>query len=113
MPEKIGRTRKTRRLRDIGYQDALAGKPIDAFKDVPLARHSESLRAEYEIGYRAAKQENKCNVWPMRADGTPKTMGELSKEQQQQIFRDAVEALKPEFATIGVDLELDIDRKQS
>jgi hypothetical protein len=44
-------------LRNIGYADAKAGKKIDAFYDVPMLRHSENERAEYEIGYRAAKQE--------------------------------------------------------
>lgn len=56
-------------LRQIGERDARAGKSIDAFqslthKDVGLNdtrsrrrfRLTESMRAEYEIGYRAAKK---------------------------------------------------------
>jgi hypothetical protein len=41
------------KLRKIGERDARAGKPIEAFYDVPLVRHTEALRASYEIGYRA------------------------------------------------------------
>lgn len=47
-------------LRELGERDARAGKAITAFYDAPLAghhRHNENARAEYEIGYRAAKQE--------------------------------------------------------
>lgn len=47
-------------LRSLGERDARAGKSINAFYDAPLAghhRHNENARAEYEMGYRAAKQE--------------------------------------------------------
>ena len=51
-----------RALRQQGEQDALAGKPIDAFYQITppkrrgkTGRLTESMRAEYEIGYRAAK----------------------------------------------------------
>lgn len=47
-------------LRLLGEKDARAGKSINAFFDAPLAghhRHNENARAEYEMGYRAAKQE--------------------------------------------------------
>lgn len=43
------------KLRVHGERDALADKPINAFLDIPNIRHSESERASYEIGYRAAK----------------------------------------------------------
>lgn len=42
-------------MRQIGEQDALAGKLIDAFYQIPGIRHSERQRAEYEIGWRAAQ----------------------------------------------------------
>lgn len=67
-----GKNRK-RLLREIGERDAIAGKSIDAFQslthaDVGLTntsarrrfRLTESMRAEYEIGYRAAKKEKSC-----------------------------------------------------
>ena len=44
-------------LRMRGATDARLGKPIDAFQQIPAARLTESMRAEYEIGYRAAKAE--------------------------------------------------------
>lgn len=47
----------SRRLRDTGAQDARAGKPIDAFYDIPKIRHTEGMRAAYEIGYRVVKDE--------------------------------------------------------
>lgn len=52
-------------LRLLGEKDARAGKSINAFYDAPLAghhRHNEKARAEYEIGYRAAKQEMRKEV---------------------------------------------------
>jgi hypothetical protein len=45
------------RMRRLGEEDAKAGKPIEAFYDIPKIRHTEGMRAEYEIGYRAAKEE--------------------------------------------------------
>ena len=45
------------RLRLIGEKDARAGKSIEAFYDIPKIRHTEGMRAAYEIGYRAAKNE--------------------------------------------------------
>jgi hypothetical protein len=47
------------RLRIFGARDAREGKPVEAFYKVRLApsmRHTETLRAAYEIGYRAEKQ---------------------------------------------------------
>lgn len=51
-----------KKLRDRGWHDALAGIRIEAFyqiglKAFGLRRHTESARAQYEIGYRAAKDE--------------------------------------------------------
>jgi hypothetical protein len=43
------------RMREIGAADYLAGKSIDAFFAVDLPRHTESLRAAYEIGWRATR----------------------------------------------------------
>ena len=51
-----------RRLREIGWADAQAGKPIEAFYDVPNVAHTEGRRASYEIGYRAAKEEMRRKV---------------------------------------------------
>lgn len=45
------------RLRIRGEQDAFNGLPIENFYNLRLKRHYESLRAEYEIGYRAAKAQ--------------------------------------------------------
>jgi hypothetical protein len=42
-------------MREIGAADYLAGKSIDAFFAVDLPRHTESLRAAYEIGWRATR----------------------------------------------------------
>lgn len=47
----------SQRMRRLGAEDARAGKPIEAFYDIPKIRHTEGLRAEYEIGYRAEKRE--------------------------------------------------------
>ena len=46
-------------LRMRGANDAKLGKPIEAFYEslIPRERLTESMRAEYEIGYRAAKAE--------------------------------------------------------
>lgn len=52
--------RALKHLRELGASDARAGKSINAFYELPLAghhRHNERARGEYEIGYRAAKQE--------------------------------------------------------
>lgn len=66
--------KRYRLLREIGERDALAGKSIDAFrslnhKDVGLEntrarrrfRLTESMRAEYEIGYRAGKAKGRAS----------------------------------------------------
>ena len=45
------------RLRALGVHDAEAGLPIDSFYELPLDRHTEALRAEYEIGYRSVKKQ--------------------------------------------------------
>lgn len=53
-------------LRELGARDARAGKSINAFYDAPLAghhRHNETARAEYEIGYRAEKQEMRAEIY--------------------------------------------------
>lgn len=42
------------------------------------------------------------DTWPRHPDGRRKKMGELSKEQQIAITRNAVEAVAPEFAKMGV-----------
>lgn len=47
----------TRSLREQGYEDARQGKPIEAYLDVRLKRHTESKRAEYEIGWRGYWQD--------------------------------------------------------
>jgi hypothetical protein len=43
------------KLRELGAQDARQGKPIDTFLTHPLKRHTEQMRAAYEIGWRAHK----------------------------------------------------------
>lgn len=62
-------------LRDVGELDAVAGKPISAFYKLRLPRHSESKRAEYEIGYRAMaetirKIEHNVRCFDSGADST-------------------------------------------
>lgn len=61
-------TRGFRWLRGVGERDALDGKPIEAFHDIPNLRHSETQRADYEIGYRAAKANlgKRCLCLPQR-----------------------------------------------
>ena len=49
-------------LRDIGKIDFEAGKPIDAFYALPMKRHTEGFRAEYEIGWRAASASRESVV---------------------------------------------------
>lgn len=49
----------------MGERDAREGKPIEAFFEVPIRRHSEASRASYEIGYRAEKSR-------MRSEETKK-----------------------------------------
>jgi len=39
------------RLRQLGEIDALAGKSIEAFYDIPDIEHSDEARAEYEKGW--------------------------------------------------------------
>ena len=46
-------------LRELGEQDAKAGKSIEAFFEIKGIRHNEVQRAEYEIGYRAERKEHK------------------------------------------------------
>jgi hypothetical protein len=41
----------TRKLRELGERDALAGKPKEAFYAIPDIEHSEAAREQYEIGY--------------------------------------------------------------
>jgi hypothetical protein len=43
------------KLREVGAQDAKAGKSIMAFYELPYSRHYEWMRAAYEMGWRAAK----------------------------------------------------------
>jgi len=38
-------------LRQLGELDAIAGKPISAFNDIPNIDHSEEARAEFEKAY--------------------------------------------------------------
>lgn len=45
------------RLRALGVHDAETGLPIDSFYELPLDRHTEALRAEYEIGYRSVQKQ--------------------------------------------------------
>ena len=45
------------RCREQGEADRKAGKPIGAFYDMPLQRHTELLRGSYEIGWRDASRE--------------------------------------------------------
>jgi hypothetical protein len=40
------------RLREMGEEDSRMGKPIDAFQLTPIKRHTERMRAAYEIGWR-------------------------------------------------------------
>lgn len=42
--------------------------------------------------------------WPLRLDGTPKTMGEMTHEEQRAQFIAAIDRLKPGFAGLGVKL---------
>jgi hypothetical protein len=46
-------------LRMRGELDAKLGKSIEAFYEISAARHTEAMRAEYEIGYRSFKKESK------------------------------------------------------
>jgi len=49
-----------KRLRVLGARDARTGRRIDAFYALKLApgmRHTEAMRAVYEIGYRAEMVE--------------------------------------------------------
>ena len=41
-----------------GEADALAGKPIDAYYDTPLKRHTESLRAVYTTAWKLTKGQS-------------------------------------------------------
>lgn len=52
------------RMRNLGEQDAKAGKPIEAFYDIPKIRHTEGMRAAYEIGYRAVPVNEKGSTAP-------------------------------------------------
>lgn len=40
-----------RKLRALGEHDAVVGKPIAGFYDIPDIEHSEEARAEYEKAY--------------------------------------------------------------
>lgn len=51
----------------------------------------------------------KLPAWPTYPDGMPKTMGELTKEEQRAQFNAAVERLKPEFAREGIKLVIPSD----
>ena len=44
-------------FRARGFSDAQEGKTINAFYEISGYRHTESLRAEYEIGWRAFQEE--------------------------------------------------------
>lgn len=45
------------------------------------------------------------NEWPKRADGTNKSVGEMTAVEQQTVARNAIRSLQPEFAAMGVTLE--------
>lgn len=47
------------RVRAAGEADFQAGKPIDSFYSLKLRDHTEMLRAEYEMGWRGAKEEQR------------------------------------------------------
>jgi hypothetical protein len=61
-------------LRMKGANDARLGKSIDAFYETQASRLGverlkESFRAEYEIGYRAAKDEMRREAAQKRLEG--------------------------------------------
>lgn len=47
--------------------------------------------------------------WPKNPDGTPKRMGQLTREQQRAQFIEAIERLKPELKRIGISLKFGVD----
>lgn len=48
---------QNKRVRQQGRDDYAAGKPITAYYDMPLKRHTESMRGFYEMGWREARDE--------------------------------------------------------
>ena len=55
-PEHFGMTQNsldadTRKLMALGERDALAGKPVEAFYDIPDIDHSGKAREQYERGH--------------------------------------------------------------
>jgi len=52
---QVSKSNHTLRLRVRGEEDFKAGKPIDAFYDLPLKQHTELDRGRYELGWRAAE----------------------------------------------------------
>ena len=44
-------------LKQIAEQDALAGKPISSFYDIPDIDHNEEARAQYEKAWRGTEAE--------------------------------------------------------
>lgn len=46
----------------------------------------------------------KTPTWPTHPDGKPRTMGELTKEEQYLQFRAAIKRLQPQFAREGIKL---------
>lgn len=72
-------------LRLLGERDARAGKSINAFYDLPLAghhRYNEGARSEYEIGYRAAKQEMRREL--RAKEQPPRNWLDVAPEDEQQ-----------------------------
>jgi hypothetical protein len=57
--DKVNKREMKQFLRLLGEKHAREGRSVNAFYDVPYIRHSEAERAEYEIGYRAQKREEK------------------------------------------------------
>lgn len=46
-------------LREIGWKHCIEGKTILAFYNLSRIKKTESNRAEYEIGYRAAREDQR------------------------------------------------------
>lgn len=89
-------------LRLLGEKDARAGKSINAFYDAPLAghhRHNENARAEYELGYRAAKQEMRRELMDPRHLFEVRItlpVSAITDEYIQQLIN-AIQAVQPEI----------------
>lgn len=48
-------------------------------------------------------------TWPKREDGTNKIMREMTREEQDRELGKIAEALKSEFSTFGIAVNVDID----